>query len=417
MENGGDADDVKPYNESKSNAEEIITALCDFTGEGEEQLSFSKGDHIKILQKTTESWWWAEINGKHGYVPANYVSSPKRILWQDEEYFGNYGNLKLHHEMLKDHPRTMAYFNAIVSNADFLDGKVVLDIGCGTGILSMMCAKHGNPKMVYAVEASVVAEQTKHVIEENGLSDKIKVIHGYAEDVVLDSDVDIIISEWMGTVLLFEMMIESVINMRDRYLKVDGVIWPSTASLYLVPCSANEKYNDLIGFWDTQFGFDYSCFKDVAKEDLLSKPFHNYILPKEDCLCSGEPLFQLDMKSVTVQCIEEISSDFSFTITKPGVSLMHGFCAWFEVIFNPSNPDGIEVSLNTGPHHDLTHWKQNLFLLNDPMKVKQDDIVSGTFTLSRNPEFRRHLRAILSLTVHSGNTQVEKVEKLFYIWR
>ena len=48
-----------------------------------------------------------------------------------------------------------------------------------------------------------------------------------------------ILSEWMGTMLVFEYMIESVILARDRCLHDDGVMWPSTASLYLTPVSAH----------------------------------------------------------------------------------------------------------------------------------------------------------------------------------
>lgn len=55
----------------------------------------------------------------------------------------------------------------------------------------------------------------------------------------------------------------------------------------------------------------------------------------------------------------------------------------------------------------LTHWKQNLFLLDEPIQVEEGDEITGTFTLTRNPEYRRHLRAFISITLNSGNTQVK----------
>jgi cyclopropane fatty-acyl-phospholipid synthase-like methyltransferase len=43
--------------------------------------------------------------------------------------------------MLKDTVRTRAYMNSILNNTHMFKGKVVLDIGCGTGILSLFAAK------------------------------------------------------------------------------------------------------------------------------------------------------------------------------------------------------------------------------------------------------------------------------------
>lgn len=47
----------------------------------------------------------------------------------------------IHEEMLKDSVRTNAYKNAILNNSHMFKGKIVLDIGCGTGILSLFCSK------------------------------------------------------------------------------------------------------------------------------------------------------------------------------------------------------------------------------------------------------------------------------------
>ena len=62
--------------------------------------------------------------------------------------------------MLKDEVRTMAYKNAIMKNKHLFKDKIVLDIGCGTGILSMFCAKSG-AKHVYGIDASGIAKHVK----------------------------------------------------------------------------------------------------------------------------------------------------------------------------------------------------------------------------------------------------------------
>ena len=51
----------------------------------------------------------------------------------------------------------------------------MLDVGCGTGILSMLCATHG-AKKVFAVEASDMADITRHIVKQNKLDHIIKVL-------------------------------------------------------------------------------------------------------------------------------------------------------------------------------------------------------------------------------------------------
>ena len=50
----------------------------------------------------------------------------------------------------------------------------------------------------------------------------------------------------------------------------------------------------------------------------------------------------------------------------------------------------------------LTHWKQNLFLLDNPVQVSKGDRVEGQIKIYRHPEWRRHLRVLLQFKVFSG---------------
>jgi growth factor receptor-binding protein 2 len=53
-----------------------MEAVCehDFTATAEDELSFKKSDVIKVLNKDEDpNWYRAELHGKEGYVPSNYI--------------------------------------------------------------------------------------------------------------------------------------------------------------------------------------------------------------------------------------------------------------------------------------------------------------------------------------------------------
>lgn len=92
-------------------------------------------------------------------------------------YFDSYSHHAIHEEMLKDEVRTRTYQMAIMENKHLFKDKIVLDVGCGTGILSMFAAQAG-AKHVYAVDCSSIAQQAREIIKLNGFSDNITVIQG-----------------------------------------------------------------------------------------------------------------------------------------------------------------------------------------------------------------------------------------------
>ena len=82
--------------------------------------------------------------------------------------------------MLKDTVRTDAYRDFIYENKDIFKDKVILDVGCGTGILSMFCARAGAAK-VFAVDNSDIIYKAQEIVVENGLGGIVKyaLLYGY----------------------------------------------------------------------------------------------------------------------------------------------------------------------------------------------------------------------------------------------
>lgn len=136
--------------------------------------------------------------------------------------FHNWLGYRFYHLTKQDRVRTEGYRDFIYENKDVFKGKVVLDVGCGTGILSMFAARAGAAK-VLSVDNSDIIEKARKNITENGFQDVITLYRGKIEEIKLPCKVDIIISEWMGYFLLYEAMLDSVLVARDRFLAPGGI--------------------------------------------------------------------------------------------------------------------------------------------------------------------------------------------------
>eukprot|EP01068_Selenidium_serpulae_P008076 Selendium_serpulae@DN4884_c0_g1_i5.p1 len=116
-----------------------------------------------------------------GRAPAVDELSGKRTETEDSLYFSAYSFLDIHREMILDSVRTSAYHSFIVNNPEEFKDKIVLDVGCGTGILSMFCLQAGAKHVVAVDAASKTIKIAKKIAEDNGFSSKITFLDGKLE--------------------------------------------------------------------------------------------------------------------------------------------------------------------------------------------------------------------------------------------
>lgn len=143
----------------------------------------------------------------------------------DDGYFDGYSHFEIHHSMLSDKVRTEAYRDAILQNSALIKNKTVMDLGCGTGILSMFASQAG-AEIVYAIDRSKIIQKAEKIARTNGF-DNIKFVRGRLEDVELPIKVDVIVSEWMGYFLLFEGMWSAAsqsVHNQPRRLRFRGTL-------------------------------------------------------------------------------------------------------------------------------------------------------------------------------------------------
>ncbi|XP_068662956.1 probable histone-arginine methyltransferase 1.3 [Aristolochia californica] len=152
----------------------------------------------------------------------------------------------------QDYVRTGTYYAAVIENRSDFHDRVIVDVGAGSGILSLFVAQAGT-RHVYAMEASEMAKHARRLIVGNpSLGQRITIVKGKVEEVELLEKLDILISETMGTLLVNERMLESYVIARDRFLVPNGKIFPTIARIHLAPFSSEFFYVEITNkylFW------------------------------------------------------------------------------------------------------------------------------------------------------------------------
>lgn len=292
-------------------------------------------------------------------------------------YFCSYAYLYHQKQMLMDHVRMRAYHAAIMGNKAMFEGKTVLDVGTGSGILSIWAAQAGAAK-VFAVEYTDMAHHARKLVEHNGLSHIVEVIQSSVEDLQLPCQVDIIISEWMGYILLRESMLDSVIRARNKWMKPGGSLYPSQATIYFSAISYEEdregKYQELVNSMKDWKGFSEDMTKLYGVD--VSPLTGSYRREQEDYFIYsglwtelrpehviGQPVIikHMDLNTCTLQDSEGVDP-VKFSIETPFPVTVSGFAGWFTTHFNGSNENPVQkrVVLSTGPEAGYTHWGQQV---------------------------------------------------------
>uniref|UniRef100_A0AAY5F2Q6 Protein arginine N-methyltransferase 3 n=1 Tax=Electrophorus electricus TaxID=8005 RepID=A0AAY5F2Q6_ELEEL len=327
----------------------------------------------------------------HGSGPGQGPSTPGAIAElreeEDEAYFSSYGHYSIHEEMLKDKVRTETYRDFMYSNPDVFKDKVVLDVGCGTAVLSMFAARSGARKVI-GVDQSEIIYQAMDIVRSNQLENTITLIRGRIEEVDLPVDkVDIIISEWMGYFLLFESMLDSVLYARDRYLADGGSVYPDCCSISLAAVGDTEKHRDRIAFWDNVYGFKMECMKNSVLSEAVVE-----VLKPETLISEPAVIQTLDCNDVTISELE-FTAEFTLKITAS--THCTAVVGYFDVFFGRGC--GSKMMFSTGPHCTKTHWKQTVFLLEKPFPVQTGEDLPGQISIRKNKKDPRALLVTLTL--------------------
>jgi SAM-dependent methyltransferase len=162
--------------------------------------------------------------------------APKKLTKkQKDDIFAAHlpGLLQYHQSMLSDGLRNRLLYEAIKSHVTAETN--FLDIGAGTGVWAILAAKLGAKRVVaIEIEEALIPLIFRHA-QENGVANKIEIIHGNSDHVKLKGKFDVIVSELFGSDALGEGVVKSFVSLRNRFLSPNGVLIPQKLAMVAAP--------------------------------------------------------------------------------------------------------------------------------------------------------------------------------------
>eukprot|EP01100_Stratorugosa_tubuloviscum_P002112 TRINITY_DN1484_c1_g1_i1.p1 TRINITY_DN1484_c1_g1~~TRINITY_DN1484_c1_g1_i1.p1 ORF type:complete len:342 (+),score=132.91 TRINITY_DN1484_c1_g1_i1:76-1101(+) len=327
------------------------------------------------------------------------VQSQEHLTSKDF-YWNNFSHFRTHEQLLKDTERVEIFKKAITQNRHLFQNKVVLDVGCGTGILSLFAAQAG-AKEVIAVECSEIITQAQQIITDNNFSHIIRCVRGKIENVdigVPKNSVDIIIADW----------------------KPDGLILPDRAYLYIAAVEDGEYKSEKLTYWRNIYGFDLSPMQPL----VLREPLIDTISP-EAIVTNFSRVILLDLQKMprfsnpTEESLFKIVES-NFELNAQRNDKVHGFTLYYDIEFSKCHKP---IYFSTSPNSRSTGFKQTILWLSRDISLTNNQNISGKITFKMRGVNFKHLEIILNFEVQatkssrmtSNSPSKQSFEQHFYL--
>ena len=302
--------------------------------------------------------------------------------------------------MLRDTERNITYAEAIarvVGSLPSRGGRLVIDVGTGTGLLAMLAAQAGAERVIACEMFPAVASMAEAIVEANQHmwpncslqvlclhSHNLEVGHGSQESDRLPRRADLLVSELLDSTLLAEGLLPTVRDAWQRLLQPGARVVPEGCRVWaqIVQCSAlqqettnlaiprasEESSSVTLARSDDAHHCGFAAAVPVRLQSLkdLIDPNHGSgvgnskdFADKDDYLALSEPFLalEIDLSSESAlppvegrSCVLEVPASAS--------GQPHAVVYWFDLVLLREDESGPEVVYSTHPGTQSwqDHW-------------------------------------------------------------
>lgn len=255
--------------------------------------------------------------------------------------------------MVTDPIRMGAYTEAL--KAAIKPGDIVLDIGTGPGTTALLCLELGAGH-VFAIDPDPSVRLAKHIVELNGVSDRITVIEGVSQDFHPEKLMDVIVADLRDRLPMNGPSLMSMMDARDRLLEPGGVLLPTVDTMFVAPIEHPGVYESIVGPWaHDRFDMSPVIAKVVNLHEMRRSAPHQQVAPAKQWA-------EIDYRTITGP---DVAGAVSWTIEADRT--MHGYEIWF------ATEVGFGLGYSNAPDEPELVYGSEFFPLSEPLTLRAGD--------------------------------------------